>query len=478
MNLSTVFFDIGGTIETFRYDRDLRRANTPLLRKCFEKAGISFDLSDEALCDLISDGVAAYQKWNRQSLIELPGIEIWSQYVLRELAVPQKKLASIAEELCYLYETRYFMREMRPEAPEVLRKIKELGLSIGCISNTLSLTQVPATLKNYGILNFFNPVVLSSDFGHRKPDPSIFYHAARILNQPTGGMVYVGDKINRDILGAVRSGFRLSVKIDHEYDDGEVDLGATPHAKINTLLDLIPLLEEELEADHRKTGRRSGPGKIKGIFFDAGNILYHKPRKGRNIRRFIARHKLKAVADVRKEKAKLKELAFQGVIDRYEFYEKVIRLYGVTDPDILAEGITALVKDATTVEIIPGVPETLKALKKKGYILGIISDTATPIQEKINWFTQGGFGNVFDSFISSKELGTRKPAPVIYEEAFTRVGLKVDEAVFVGHKASEIKGAREVGLKTIAFNFDRNARADVYIEKFSDLLEVELLKEQ
>lgn len=478
MDLSTVFFDIGGTIETFRYDRELRRTNTPFFRQCFEKAGISLDLDDEALCDLISNGVAAYQKWNRQSLIELPAIEIWSQYVFKEMDVPKKKLAQIAEELCYLYETRYFVRKMRPEVPEVLRKIKEMGLLIGCISNTLSLTQVPSTLRRYGILEYFNPVVLSSDFGHRKPDPSIFYHAARILNLPTGGMVYVGDKINRDILGAVRSGFRLAVKIDHEYDDGEVDLGATPHARIETLDDLIPILEKELAADRRKSGRADGPGKVKGIFFDAGNILYYKPRKGRNIKRFIARHKLKAIADVRKEKRKLKELAFQGVIDRYEFYEKVIRLYGVTDPDILAEGITALVKDATTVEIIEGVPETLKALKKKGYILGIISDTATPIQEKMNWFTQGGFGNVFDSFISSKELGTRKPAPVIYEEAFKRVGLKVEEAVFVGHKASEIKGARNVGLKTVAFNYDKNARADVYIEKFSDLLEVGLLKER
>jgi putative hydrolase of the HAD superfamily len=478
MDLSTVFFDIGGTVETFRYDRELRRANTPVFRQCFEKAGISLDLDADSLCDLISNGVGSYQKWNRQSLIELPGIEIWSQYVFKGMDVPAKKLAPVAEELCYIYETRYFLREMRPEVPEVLHKLKEMGLRIGCISNTLSLTQVPSTLRRYGILEYFNPVVLSSDFGHRKPDPSIFYHAARILNLPTGGMAYVGDKINRDILGAVRSGFRLAVKIDHEYDDGEVDLGATPHARIETLLDLIPILEKEMAADRRKAGRGSGPGKIKGIFFDAGNILYHKPRKGRNIKRFIARHKLKAVTDVRKEKRKLKELAFQGVIDRFEFYEKVIRLYGVTDPDMLAEGITALVRDATTVEIIAGVPETLKALKKKGYILGIISDTATPIQEKMNWFTQGGFGNVFDSFISSKELGTRKPAPVIYEEAFKRVGLKVEEAVFVGHKASEIKGARDVGLKTIAFNYDKNARANVYIEKFPDLLEVGLLKEK
>jgi hypothetical protein len=40
----------------------------------------------------------------------------------------------------------------------------------------------------------------------------------------------------------------------------------------------------------------------------------------------------------------------------------------------------------------------------------------------------------------------------------------------VGHRAVELQGARDVGMKTIAFNYDADAEADFYIEDFSQLL--------
>jgi hypothetical protein len=40
----------------------------------------------------------------------------------------------------------------------------------------------------------------------------------------------------------------------------------------------------------------------------------------------------------------------------------------------------------------------------------------------------------------------------------------------VGHKVSELAGARAVGMQTVAFNYDKDAQADHFIEKFSDLL--------
>ncbi|MEN6436231.1 MAG: HAD family hydrolase [Anaerolineaceae bacterium] len=474
MQLKAVFFDVGGTLETFNSTPESWLKSMDSFRECLQNAGIHLDMDDVQLCEIISSGIATYQKWNRQSFIELPTVEIWTKYVFKDLGISEESIAAISEKLSFLYETKDFMRKLRPEIPEVLEKIKTMGLAIGCISNTQSLTQVPYALKKYGIDHYFNPVVLSSAFGHRKPDPSIFYHAARLLNLPTGSIVYVGDKISRDILGPIRSGFRLAIQIRHPNNEEEPDVGATPDAVINNMQELIPILENEIGKD-KQSMQHGKERKIKGIFFDAGNILYHKPHKGMNMKRFLSKHKLHAELDVREEKRKLKDLAFHGTIDRFEFYERVIRLYGVTDPDILAEGINAMVRDATAVEIIEGVPETLKALKKKGFILGIISDTATPIQVKLDWFTKAGFGNVFDSFISSKEIGTRKPASLIYEEAFRKVGLKAGESVFVGHKASELKGARTVGMATIAFNYDKNAKADFYIEKFTELLEVKIL---
>jgi FMN phosphatase YigB (HAD superfamily) len=45
----------------------------------------------------------------------------------------------------------------------------------------------------------------------------------------------------------------------------------------------------------------------------------------------------------------------------------------------------------------------------------------------------------------------------------------------VGHRVSELDGARAVGMQTIAFNYDKDASADFFIEKFCDLLKVPVL---
>ena len=94
------------------------------------------------------------------------------------------------------------------------------------------------------------------------------------------------------------------------------------------------------------------------------------------------------------------------------------------------------------------------------------------MRTKLGWFERGGFGHVWDSIISSFEVGIKKPEPEIYNSAMRQLGLSSDQVVFVGHKVSELLGARNVGIKTIAFNYDEDAGADFYIENFADLLKV------
>ena len=65
------------------------------------------------------------------------------------------------------------------------------------------------------------------------------------------------------------------------------------------------------------------------------------------------------------EKARLKELAFVGKMKRHDYYAEVIRLYGVTDPLEIAEGVRALADDSDTVAIYDGVAETLLELKTR-----------------------------------------------------------------------------------------------------------------
>jgi putative hydrolase of the HAD superfamily len=476
MSLKIIFFDMGGTIETFGFSKEFRIDNIFLIRESLAKVGVKLAMTDEQVVDSISIGARNYLSWNFSTTIELNPAEIWSRFFLESAKISADVLDPIAEELAFLYETRLYTRKMRPEIPSVLNQIKAMGLRIGIISNTQSCSQVPFNLQKYGIYEFFDPIVLSSEYGRRKPDPAIFYHAARLVDLPTSDCAYIGDKINRDIVGARRSGFRLAVQIKHEYDDGVKDEGASPDAIIENMEELIPILQKELEKD-KKLCKNSNGRKAKAIFFDAGDILYSRPNKEENLKKFLCGKNLNHHPDLENERARLKELAFSGQMGRHDYYKNVLMLYGIVDPEELEVGIKAMSLDDNTVEIVNGVPETIQQLKHKGFVLGIITDTALPIIKKLNWFDQNGFGGLWDVFISSKEMGVRKPNPMMYEKAIRQVGISPGDAVFVGHKITELDGAHAIGMKTIAFNYEEGATADFFIENFCDLLKVPIIED-
>jgi putative hydrolase of the HAD superfamily len=469
MAIQAVIFDMGGTIETFNHTRELRLKAIPGLRQILETAGIVLPLTDEQLLDTISAGLRRYHHWRLQTLVELPTAQIWRAYIFADTPNVPDTLAAIAEELTLYVETRFYERAMRPEIPTVLAAIRQMGLKIGLISNVSSRGQVPYSLKHYGIEGYFDPIVLSSEDGRRKPDPAIFHHAARLINAPTSECLYVGDRIARDIIGARRAGYGLAVQIHHDYQHGENDEGATPDAVIENMAELLDIIQAA-----NAPQVTPAPEGVRAILFDAGDILYYRPNRGRQLAAFLRELSITIEDNHLSEKRALTEQAFIGQISQDQYRRATLQAYGVTDSEQLARGLQILDEEDNDVCFFEGVSATLAALKQKGYWLGIITDTANPVHVKLNWFEQGGFGAVWDSIISSCEMGVRKPHPAIYHAALRQLGLQPGQTVFVGHKASELAGARAVGMKTVAFNYDPEAQADVYIEHFADLLNIPL----
>ncbi len=479
MTLQALFFDMGGTIETFTYTSVMRLERTAGIQNILLSAEIHLDLDTEQLFQLITTGLNNYHSWRMESLIELPTQKVCSQFLFNSLAVDQEKLATISEDLMFYIETQYYDRAMRPEIPAVLEEVHAMGLKIGLISNVVSRGQVPYNLEKYKIKQYFDPIVLSSEYGHRKPDPSIFHFAARLANVPTSACMYVGDRISRDIEGAYRAGFGSAVQIRHAFDHGERDEGRKPARIITNMAELIPLVKNELRKN-KPTENSSDLShkKIRAIFFDAGDILYFRPKKFELFRNYLQSLSLDPSKDLGDEGEILKSNAFEGQISREQYLVELLNLYGVTDADTIREGVAILENEDNLVTVFPGVRDTLHSLKNEGYLLGIITDTAVPISRKLNWFENGGFGEVWDCFISSKELGLQKPDPKIYQAALNQAGVKPENALFVGHDKDEIEGAQRVGWTTVAFNYKNDVVADYYITDFTDLLKVPVLHYQ
>jgi len=472
VTIKAVFFDMGGTIETFDFTPELRLNATPGIQKLLVGAGIELNLTNVQLYTLVSNGLNNYHKICTTNLDELSPTQIWSDFILNGFSYDLVKLDSISEELMFYLETHYYVRELRRNVPQVLAEIQKMGLKIGMISNVKSKECVPVNLIKYGIRDYFDPIVLSCEYKRRKPDPAIFHYAARLANVPVSQCCYVGDRIQRDVLGAFRAGFGYTVQIIHDFDHGENDDGATPDAVIKDMCELVDILRSQISRPSV-----SNTSTIKALIFDAGDILYYRPEKGVKFEDFVKKLPSVSLNGLAQKKEELVQQAYRGFISQEQYREAVINLYGINDPEQIKVGKAILSEEDNGIEFFDGVKETLIELKHRGYLLGIVTDTANTISAKLSWFEQGGFGHVWDSIISSKELGIRKPDPNIYLAALAQLNLDPCQAVFVGHKLTEIIGAHNVGMKTIAFNYENDVESEFFIDKFQDLLDVSVLNQ-
>jgi putative hydrolase of the HAD superfamily len=475
MPIKTVLFDMGGTIDTFWFSPEMRLHATPELQQLLSSAGITLHLSDEQLYKLITSGLEHYHHWRLRTLEELPPKQVWRQYILADYPDNSNHLDLIADDLMVWIETHYYQRQMRPEIPAVLSAIHDMGYKIGLISNVNSLGQVPLNLSQYGIKHYFNPIVLSSEYKRRKPDPSIFHYAARLSNTPTSECIYIGDRISRDIVGAKRAGFKLAIQIQHDFNHGEKDDGASPDLIFNNMTELLELLSSEYQPFRNAREENLSNNKLRGVLFDADGVLYYRKNKDQELNSFIKRYRSPGKDDLELKISQLRHLAFIGQLTFEQYKTAVFNLYGITEPDLVSRGIHQAIKEKNKILFFEGILVTLNTLKNRNLYLGIVTDTAQPLHVKISKLERGGFGHLWDSITPSNEVGVQKPDPRIYKIALNQLGLEPDQAVFVGHNSTELEGARNVGMKTVAFNYDPDANADFYIQDFSELASLKVM---
>jgi putative hydrolase of the HAD superfamily len=179
--------------------------------------------------------------------VELPPLDLWTDWNLRDFNVARSALEPIAEELSYLWETTFFARKLRPDALFTLEALKARGYQLGVISNTSSATQVFRTLEAYGIDSFFECVILSSLEGVRKPAKAIFDAALTALGAEAESSAYVGDTLSRDVLGSKYAGYGLSIQITSFLtagSDAAVDPDAVkPDYLVGTLGEIVDVVD-------------------------------------------------------------------------------------------------------------------------------------------------------------------------------------------------------------------------------------------
>src|SRR5260370_29423375 len=79
--------------------------------------------------------------------------------------------------------------------------------------------------------------------------------------------------------------------------------------------------------------------------------------------------------------------------------------------------------------VLPETPPYLKALRGRGYILGVISNSVGTMEEQLRRLNLAVY---FDAVLDSAIVGVEKPHPEIFRLALDRVSVSPSEAIFVG----------------------------------------------
>ena len=102
-----------------------------------------------------------------------------------------------------------FLEDLRvePFLSSLLTKLKSL-YKLAIVSNFAYPPGLHRILQHFNLKQFFDTIVISGEFGFRKPHPKIFEEALRKLNVAAKKSVFVGDSLKADIYGAKRAGIK------------------------------------------------------------------------------------------------------------------------------------------------------------------------------------------------------------------------------------------------------------------------------
>jgi putative hydrolase of the HAD superfamily len=239
--IKAVFFDLGetlvnfGKVDTGRIFKEAARLSYGFLRQLKQKVdsfGYYFlrNLISIRVHYLFSnitgrdfDSLALLKKIGRKWRLQL-NEQQW-QYLAWLWYEPLGKIATV--------ETNII---------ETLEKLKNAGLKLGIVSNTfVHGSSLDKHLAQLGMLEYFPIRLYSYNYSFRKPDPRIFETAADLAGEEPKKTMFVGDRLDNDIKGALKAQMHPVLKSAYTNNGKKVPKGVL---KINSLSELPEVIEK------------------------------------------------------------------------------------------------------------------------------------------------------------------------------------------------------------------------------------------
>jgi putative hydrolase of the HAD superfamily len=190
---------------------------------------------------------------------------------------------------------------------------------------------------------------------------------------------------------------------------------------------------------------------IEGVAFDLDGTLYPNYRLNVKLIPFILKEwrLLSAFGKARKIIRQEQEMSSLPRTDFYEYQaDKVAKILGIQSQP-LQEKIDRMIYKGweplfKKIKLYDYSVETLAALRKTGYKLGLMSDF--PPETKLEYL---GLSNIWDTVLCSENFGVLKPHSLPFTELASAMSLPCEKILYVGNSYPyDVEGAAKIGMKT------------------------------
>ena len=170
-------------------------------------------------------------------------------------------------------------------------------------------------------------------------------------------------------------------------------------------------------------------------------------------------------------------------VDIVPIFGQLIAHAGVHDEDGLAKTVAQLFRSQSIVYQLRTFPESIEVLEdlsRKGFVLGLVSDSQEPyLLPELHESRLDRFFDL-DKVVISSRYGYRKPDPRLMQVALERLGIAPSDAAYVGDSwMRDVEGAAKVGMHPIWIRRDKPAdlpRRDVKVYTIRNLNELKAIR--
>ena len=177
---------------------------------------------------------------------EFDVVALWRDFLDAQGAMEKIVPPSVRQEMPLFLARMYrgisrHRLELYPEVLPILDELKE-WFKLAVVTDAQSAWALPE-MRAVGLVSYFDPIIISGDYGYRKPDRRLFEAALSGLGMAPEEVVFVGNDMHHDVYGAQRVGLKTiffsSNQGKKQMDGVEPDYIIHQFAEIRQALDVL-----------------------------------------------------------------------------------------------------------------------------------------------------------------------------------------------------------------------------------------------